>query len=505
LTVASSPVVFDTTTRRGRSLAPILIYGGLLGAIVSSLGAPLVPTIAEDYRVSLGSAQWSLTIALLVAAIAAPVLGRLGDGPGRRRVTLAAFGVVVIGCILAGLPTNAFAVLLVGRAAQGVGLATLPLMMSLARDHLDTDRSRSTLATLSVTQVVGVGLGYPLTGILAEHVSFRAGFWLAAVLGAVAMILLAVSMPASNHQPRQSFDALGATVLGLGLGALLVSIGQGEEWGWGSARILGLAVGAVALLTIGIWHELRTTTPMVNLRLMRSRPVLTANVTGILAGIGMYMLMSMIIRFVQTPTTLSYGLGASVVVSGLVLVPMSAASFLSSKIAIVVSRWMAPARLLPLGMLMFAVALALFATCRGALWEIFIEMAIGGVAIGCSFVVMPRLIVSSTPSAETASALALNQVLRTLGYSIGSALAGTVLTAHTPTGDRFPSNQGYTVGALIAIGLCLATAVISWVLPTWRHPDRLSADDSREVDESVDSAIAGVIGFEPEPPRPNSP
>ncbi|WP_375502276.1 MFS transporter [uncultured Jatrophihabitans sp.] len=498
--VLPAPILIDHTTRRGRALVPVLMYVGLLVAIVSSLGAPLVPTIATDYHVAVGTAQWSLTVTLLVGAITSPVLGRLGDGPRRRQVLITALCVLVAGSVCAALPGEVFALLITGRALQGVGLALLPLAMSVARDHLEPDRARSTLATLSVTAVVGVGLGYPLTGLVAEHLSFHAGFWIAAVLGLIAIVAVALVVPTSGHHAAHHFDTPGALLLGAGLATLLVAISEGEDWGWSSARLVGFAVAAIVLLVTWVWHELRRQEPLVDLRQLRYRAVLTADVTGLLAGVGMYMLMSMIIRYVQTPTTTSYGLGESVVVAGLVLLPLSAASYTASKLVTYASRWVGPTRILPVGALLFALALLLFAGYRDHLWQIFVEMGIAGLAIGCSFAVMPRLIVTAVPNEDTGSALALNQVLRSIGYSIGSALSATILTAHTVAPAVLPSNRGYTVGAFVAIGLCVVTAVVSAVLPSYRRAaagsDVDAGDIALEVEESVDAGIAGVTAYE---------
>jgi len=102
---------------REHALVPVLMFLGMVVAVVSSLGAPLIPTIAVDYDVTVGGAQWSLTIALLVGAVTAPILGRLGDGPHRRRVMLATLGLVMLGSVLAALPLG-YGWLLVGRGMQ---------------------------------------------------------------------------------------------------------------------------------------------------------------------------------------------------------------------------------------------------------------------------------------------------------------------------------------------------------------------------------------------------
>jgi MFS family permease len=497
------PVLADPSTWRGRALAPVLVYVGLLVAVISSLGAPLVPTIADDYDVALGTAQWSLTITLLVGALTTPVVGRLADGPRRLHVLIAALAVMAGGSALAALPTGIFALLLTGRAMQGVGLALLPLVMGVARDHFEPGRARSVLATLSVTAVVGIGLGYPLTGVIAEHLDFHMAFWLAAVLGLIALILAALVVPTSMHRRSEKFDVVGAVLLGLGLAGLLVGMSEGESWGWGSARLLVLAATSLLVLAGWVWHQLHQSRPLIDLRLMRHRTVLTANVAGIIAGVGMYMLMSMIIRYVETPTSTGYGLGTSVLVGSLVLLPMSIASYFSSKLATRLGRWLTPGKILPLGLLGFIVSLALFAISRGELWEIFVIMGVAGVGMGCSFAVMPRMIVSATAPEETGSALAMNQVLRTVGYSIGSALSATILTAHTTSPSRFPVDRGYTVGAIVGISLCVLAAVVAVALQVGDVAPAPVAepDEQLAVDESVESSIAGVPAFEPDEPR----
>src|SRR5262245_43979530 len=104
-----------------RQLAGVLIFVGLVVAVVGSLGAPLITAVAEHYGVSLAAAQWTLTIALLSGAIATPLLGRLGAGPRRRTAVLTTLAVVTAGSILTALPLP-FAFLLIGRAGQGTGL-----------------------------------------------------------------------------------------------------------------------------------------------------------------------------------------------------------------------------------------------------------------------------------------------------------------------------------------------------------------------------------------------
>ena len=159
---------------------PTLVTIGSLMAVVSSLGAPLIPTLSRADGVSLSTGEWILTITLLTGALVTPIMGRLADGPRQRDVILFTLGCVVVGCIVAAVSEN-FAELLVGRGLQGFGLGILPVTMAIARRHLSPEKARRTIATLSVTTAMGVGLGYPITGLIAQAWDFRAAYWFGAI------------------------------------------------------------------------------------------------------------------------------------------------------------------------------------------------------------------------------------------------------------------------------------------------------------------------------------
>ena len=486
---------------RERALVPVLMFMGMVVAVVSSLGAPLIPSIATDYQVSVGGAQWSLTIALLVGAVTAPILGRLGDGPDRRLVMLGTLTLVMAGSVLAALPLS-YAWLLVGRGMQGVGLGLMPLAMTLARDHLPAARSVSVVAVLSITASAGVGLGYPLTGLFADSWGFHAPFWFGAVISGLALALAAAVLPSSRHLKRRPVDVLGAVLLAVALIALLLCLSEGETWGWASARLLEVA--AVAVLTAVFWvrHELRTAFPLVNLRLMSHPAVLTANATGLFAGLAMYMLLPLVTRYVQAPPSGGYGFGVTVVVAGLSLLPFSIGSVSASRLLPLVAAKLGRRAVLPLGALFLAAAMLIFLLARTQLWEMFLVMGVAGLGSGLIFAAIPGLIVRSVPGAETGSALGVNQVVRQIGFSIGSALGAAILTVHTIAPDPLPTDGGYDVSALVGIVLCLFTAVLAFVLPRLRRsaepvPATPTADENQLerllIEESVDGSASGLM------------
>lgn len=447
-----------------RALVPSLVFLGMVVAVISSLGAPLIPSIATTYGVSEGSAQWSLTVALLTAAVSTPVVGRLGDGPRRRAVILSVLGAVVVGSVASALPLG-FAALLVGRGLQGIGLGLVPLAMTVARGALGPERSRSAVAVLAVTGSAGVGLGYPVTGLLADSFGVHGPFWFGAATAGTTFVLMAVVLPGSAHLVAHPLDRLGALLLGVGMVALLLCLAEGGSWGWGSPRLVAVAVLAVLALALFGRHELRTTFPLVDLRLLRERSLLVVNASALLTGVGIYLVLTLVTRFVQAPPAAGYGFGSSVLVAGLVLLPFSVASITASRVLPGLARVVGRRWVLPVASASLGTAMVVLVVGRTHLWAFFVVLGVAGLGSGLVFAAAARLITRTVPPGETGSALGLNQVVRQIGFSLGSAVGGAVLTAHTPAGSALPTVDGFVVSAWIGLGVCVAAGVLGAALP----------------------------------------
>jgi MFS family permease len=443
---------------------PTLVLAGSLMAVVSSLGAPLIPTIARADGVSLSTAGWMLTITLMTGALATPVMGRLADGPRQRDVILCALGAVVVGCVLAAI-SDGFVVLIVGRALQGVGLGLLPVAMAIARRNLSLPQAQRTIATLSITTALGVGLGYPVTGLIAQIFGFRGAYWFGAITVSAALVLAALVLPGRAAAASRRFDAIGAVTLSVVVIGVTVLLSEGGDWGWTAGRSIGILGVSVILLAVWIRHELRWADPLIDLRQVRNRSVLTADSAGFLISIAMYLLIPVIVEFVQIPEANGYGFGSSIIVSGLVLVPLSLGTFAASRFLVLYERRFGARTMVPLGAAVFAVSAGFFALAHSALWEAFVTMGIAGLGVGFSNGAMPGFIVRAVPRSETGSATGFYQVVRSIGLTVGSALSAAVLRAHTRRGHTLPNLEGFRLALIIAAGLCLATAVVSYTLP----------------------------------------
>ena len=446
-----------------KGLVFTLVLIASMMSIIGSLGAPLLGAVATANHVTLSSAEWMLTSTLLTGALATPIMGRLADGHLQKKVVLIALAVCISGLIIAGLSHN-FATLVVGRALQGLGMGLMPVTMAIARAHLDATTAAKTVATLSVTAAVGVGLGYPLTSVIAEHFDYHAAFWFAAVLILSAWLLAYFKLPTMAKNEKRAFDWWGSSLLTLGLiGALLV-LGEGQLWGWGSTRVVVLGVLSVLLLAWWALFELRQNDPLVNLRNSKHRAVITADISAFIISIAMYLYIPIVVEFVQLPRSTQFGFGASMLTSGLLLLPLSAATLGASRFVPLLAKRVNPRIIVPIGACIFALGSFFFALENHSLWEAFISVGGAGIGAGFTYAAMPGYVVRSVPASETGGALGFYQLLRSVGLSIGSALAGVILALYTKHGAPYPDLTGFRAVLLSATGLLVIAALVSYML-----------------------------------------
>jgi MFS family permease len=459
-------------TQADRKLLPGLVYAALSVAVISSLGLLLIPTIASQMHVTEGTAQWVLTVNLLIGAIATPILGRLSDGPFAKRLLIITLLAILAGSVIAATAPT-FGQLLVGRSLQGFSYAVVPMTITLLRRHAHPTQVGAGISALSVTAATGVGIGYPLTGIIAASLDFRFAFWFGAVFVASALIVTVVVVP-NNDLPktvRPPFDYLGATLLGIGLGALLIAISEGATWGWGDFKTLAFVALAVVAILAWIFCELRSRHPLIRLDLLKYGDVMLANGTAVGLGSAMYIGLSVVSLVAQAPKMLGYGLDLPLFWAGFVMLPLSVGSQVSSRLSRAAVQKISSTALLPVGAGLVTLSNTFMLIAHDSLWQVVVGMFFFGLGIGTTFAAMPTLISRSVIVAELGSAVGFNAVLRTLGGSVGSAVAGAILASHlAPSGAANGSGIDLAFGvSAAACGLVFVVLALHTVVSVLRH------------------------------------
>ncbi|MEH0581430.1 MULTISPECIES: MFS transporter [Streptomyces] len=459
----------QTTARPGAVIAT-LAFAGTTAAIMQTLVTPLIAELPQILDTTSSNAAWVITVTLLVAAVCVPVVGRLGDLLGKRRMLLACSVPLIVGSVVCAFASDVVT-MIVGRGLQGIGMGMVPLGIALLRDVVPAEKLSGSIALVSASMGIGGAIGLPLAAAVAQYANWRALFWGSAALAAVVAVLIYLLVPDVPAGAKgQRFDLPGAIGLGVGLVALLLAVSKGADWGWGSATTLGLfAVAVVALLAWGLW-EVRTTDPLVDLRTTARPRVLLTNVASVFVGFGMYASMLVMPQLLQFPEATGYGLGQSMLAAGLWIAPGGLMMMLVSPLGGKLTNARGPKLTLVCGTLVLAAGYFASMALIGSAWGVMLVTIITSSGVGLAYGAMPALIMSSVPITETAAANGFNALMRSLGTSIGSAVIGVILAQMTTTmgGHTFASEDGFRTALLVGGGLALVSAAIAAVIPAAR-------------------------------------
>ncbi|MET7474007.1 MFS transporter [Streptomyces sp. NPDC005648] len=444
----------------------VLATGAGVFSMLQSLIAPALPTVQHALHTSQSTATWVMTAYLLSASVFTPILGRVGDLVGKKRTLVAVLLVVLAGCLLAALAPN-IGVLIIARVVQGAGGALFPLSFGVIRDEFDPSRVPGSISNLSAVIAAGGGVGIVAAGPIVSALDYRWLFWIPVAVVAATVVIALRYVPESSNRAEGRVSWLGAGLLSAWLVALLLPLSQAGKWGWGSGRVIGLFAVAGALFALWLFTEARSRTPLIDLRVMRLPAVWTTNTAALLFGAGMYALWSFLPGFVQTPGSAGYGFGASVTASGLLMLPMLVAMFVSGILSGRLEPLVGAKTLLTTGAALGALALGLLALWHAAQWQIAVVSGLFGLGIGLAFASMANLIVGSVPPDQTGAATGMNANIRTIGGSIGAAVTSVLVTGRLqPSG--LPYESGYTHGFALLAVLCLAAALAALLVPSAR-------------------------------------
>ncbi|MGW4300975.1 MFS transporter [Streptomyces sp. NPDC004646] len=494
------PQTTDRPTRRaGGALVPVLAFAGIVVAVMQTLLVPVIKDLPQLLGTEPSNATWVLTSTLLSGAVATPIMGRLGDLYGKRRMLILSLAVMVAGALVSAL-TSQLLVMIVGRTLQGFAMGAIPLGIGLMRDMLPREKLGSAMALMSSSIGVGGGLALPAAALVAQHTDWHALFYGAAGLGVLAIVLTLLVVPESPARAEGSFDLLGALGLSAGLVLFLLPITKGSDWGWSSGTTLGLFGAALAVLLLWGVYELRTAAPLVDLRTTARREVLLTNLASIMVGVSFYVVSLVLPQLLQLPTATGYGLGQSMVVAGLCVAPLGLTMMFTAPVYARLSARYGPRTTLIIGLLIIAVGYAGGLGLMHAAWQTIITSVALGAGIGLAYSSLPALIVGAVPASETGAANGLNTLMRSIGTSVSSAVIGMVLanTAQPVGGGlAIPTMHGFRVSFLIATAAVLVGLVLAFFLPRTPRPaeQHTQLRASSEEDANLEHARAVLRGF----------
>ncbi|MBV8932898.1 MAG: MFS transporter, partial [Kutzneria sp.] len=453
-------------TGRSRLSMPVLgLFTGLavvqlLNGTVQGYLPPVLPAVGAKLGIDTVGQNRLLATAVLSSVVLIPLISRLGDLYGHRRVLRVSVAVSTAGSLLiAAWPTPA--TLLVGVVLQGPAIGFFPLMIGIMRSRAP-EYNRAGIGMLGGVVMAAVAASGLVGGILSERQPL-AGLWVTVPVSALAFGA-ALLLPESVGPRVGRFHGGSALLLSVGLVGVMLAVSEGPSWGWASVPGLVALFGGVLALVAWALVESRTAHPLVNLRLFRNRGL--ATVLGIVFCVGFAGLGFVgpnITFLAASPAQVGYGMGLgpqSLALVGLALIGLGA---VSSPLAPLVLRRLGARPTLVTGTVLTAVSFVLMALWHDTLAEYMVGLVVLGLATGLFQVVARTLAVEAVAEDHTALAAGLTELCMGLGAATGSAVLAALLAVHPLGTGRYVAMSGYlwcwgVCAGMSGVGLALVLA-----------------------------------------------
>ncbi|MGW6461033.1 MFS transporter [Streptomyces sp. NPDC055078] len=467
-----APPTAPTDQRSATAITVVTSGSVLVLTMLEGMLSPALVDIQNGVGASPASITWVFTGLLLSGSVATPLIGRLADLHDKRKLYLAVLAVVLAGTVMSATATTILALAL-GQVLQGIGLALFPLVLGILRETQPADRLKNSTGLILSTSSIGGVVGVLVSGPIVEALSYRWLYWLP--LGVLTLLWLAAlrilpSLPSAGEpagtkgDSRAAIDWLGAALLTAGLAGLLIALTQVISWGWTSGRFLALSVPSLLLLAVFVAVELRAEYPLVDLRI-GGRTVMTA--CAVVAAIGWATSTASIAVpiIVAAPDPTGYGLASTTTVAGYVLAPLGFAAGVMSIVTGRLEKYADARTILVAACVPIGASSALVLFGHPGPWMLALCSALAGIGIGIGFTQAMNILIASVPAERVASLSGFVFVVKGLGGTLGSQVAGTVLAGDVFPGTPLPTWSSITTAFWIALAVAALATVLSATLP----------------------------------------
>ncbi|MFE5796371.1 MFS transporter [Streptomyces sp. NPDC056503] len=462
-----TPDLPDTAPGTGsgsvRAVVGLLVLFELTSGFLQGGIAPLLPEIGRELGIPDADLTWVISAQLLAAAVSVPVLGRLGDLHGHRRVLRWALVSVAVGTLLVALAPN-LPVLLAGRVLTGPLAALLPLEIALVRDRLPLGPARSAIARLVGALALGTLLGGVLTGAVHELTDdVRLTLLVPVVLAAACVPVSFLAVPETRHLARGRLDWPGAALLSATMLLLLSGVSAAKDDGLGLPALSRL--GLAALLG-AVWTrvELRTPEPLVDVRALSDRRVAPFFLCAFAFGVVYFGGQAPDATFLAAdPATTGYGFGLSALSISLVALPAAATAVVTSSLTARIAGRVGYVPALAVSFALIAASFLTTAALHTAVWQLVAAKILAGLGLGTALGAMPTVIAEAGEPSRTGVTTALYNNVKTLGGAVAGAVIAAVLTASAPHAATTPAESGYVTVWLLCAALSATAAALALV------------------------------------------
>ncbi|NKY54304.1 MFS transporter [Nocardia vermiculata] len=430
-------------------------------SLAFALFTPALPKIAAKYQTT--EVVWVMTALVLAAAIASPILGKLADIHGKKRILVVTAMIAGLGAFISAVAPT-FPILLIGRFLSGAGFAFTALGYSLIRDVFPA-RLQPMSISIANTGVGIIAVAAPLiSGFLLDHVGVSSIFWFSFALCAVGGLLTLFFVPETTVRAHVSVDWLGAFLLTVALFTVMLALSLGAEWGWASGRTLGtLAVTVVFAVAWVLW-ERRAREPLISIPMLAGRKVGITLLAGGIAYGATTLIATLMPMLLQTPKDAGgYGFGLSVTGMALWMLPGGVLIVLGGVFVGATARWIGFRTQLIIGAGLIAIGAVLLATTPDQPWQV--VSAYGIIGFGSMiYAAVPNLVLLGLDEEQRAIGANFTGLSQSMFGGMLSSLGFAFLAQHmlavSPAGPVY-SSDGFMVAFLVAGGAAAIGALLA--------------------------------------------
>lgn len=434
-----------------------MIYGAI-GLLYRLFGDPVI-------------VGWIIAVYMLVSACLTPLVARLGDLYGRRRVLMMVLAVVAFGSLISALRPDVGG-LLVGRGIQGVAGSILPLSFGLWREHAAPHVQKTGVSIIAMTASIASGVGVVVGGLIVDYLPWHWMFWLAAfaAMMGVGVARLLIPAPQARAVATGRVDLMGGLLLVPAVACGLGAISQVKYWGVGDVRIWMLLIAALAIGVIWFRNQYRKADPLIDVRLLGNRQVLWANLVMVVSAYGVFQVGPFISLVLQQAPDAGIGFGISATISGSILFMAHLMAFIGGPAAGMIANRRGARRALQWGASLAAtgwVGMALGRYDLAILLPMLLVQAVGSVMILAS---VPMVLAETVPLARISEANGVSAVLRQVNFAIATQVIAFLLSTYSVSvgGSSYPAPAAVTLTFACLASAAVLGFILSLMAP--RHP-----------------------------------
>jgi len=410
---------------------------------VETMVVPALPKIESDFSISATLAGWVTSAYLLVAAATSPLMGKLADIYGKIKIYIVDIVFYIVAVALAGFSPNIY-VLIAARAIQGVGFSMFPIAISIITDIYPKERVAFAQSILSATIGIGPALGLLLGSYIVQDLGWPYAFHTAAILSLIIFFVSLKYLPRKSVKLKESVDYIGVSLIGVATALVLVYVTEGPTLGWTALDNIWMLITGLILYGAFIGYERVAKEPLMKLELFKIRNFAVANIVGLISGMGMFANFIFLVYYSQLPKP--YGLGLSIIQSGLLMSPVALGMIIFGPILGRLMPKYGPKPILIIGGILADISYLLLLTFRATPAEVLIDGFISSVGMVAFMIPLVNMVALSLPDQSRTTGMGMNSLLRSLGSSVGPVVATVFMDTYQDPIVMMLGNKVYVMG-----------------------------------------------------------